>query len=149
MRNCLIIVLAGMLASCAGNSDPLIVKAFIMRDQNQTTEDDAMVQNAKMRRLYGAVSIEERKQRLGQYYTAVWNADPGLEKEIIFQYQQGKSGSLVKRMTRTIGAGTSTGSQEFGVLGDDYFNNGRVLAWKMTLKAGGEVVSTKQSYLWE
>lgn len=149
MKNHLIIVLAFVLASCGGTPDALVVKSFTLRDQDTAVESDPMVQNAKMRRLYGAVSVEERKQRLGQYYTVLWNADAGLDKEIIFQYQQGKSGSRIKRMTRTVPAGTPEGSQEFAVIGDDYFDNGRVLAWKMTLKAGGEVISTKQSYMWK
>lgn len=148
MKNRLIIALAFVLASCGGTPDALVVKSFILRDQDSVVENDPMVQNEKSRRLYGAVTVEERAQRLGQYYTVLWNADAGLDKEIIFQYQQGKSGSRIKRMTRTIPAGTSDGSLEFTVIGDDYFDNGRVLAWKMTLKAGGEVISTKQSYLW-
>ncbi|MEP2775279.1 MAG: hypothetical protein ABJQ29_06010 [Luteolibacter sp.] len=149
MKRYLTLAVAIVLASCGGTPEPLVVKQFTLRDQDTGTESDPMVQNAKMQRLYGAVSVEERKQRLGQYYTALWNADPGLDKEIIFQYQQGKSGSLVKTMTRNIPAGTSEGKEEFSIIGDDYFDNGRVLTWKMTFKAGGEVISTEQSYLWE
>lgn len=148
MKNYFIIALALVLVSCGGSPDALVVKSFTLRDQDSTIENDPMVQNEKMRRLYGAVSVEERKQRLGEYYMVQWNADSSLEKEIIFQYQQGKSGSRIKRMTRLIPAGTAEGSQEFAVIGDDYFDNGRVLAWKMTLKVGGEDISTKQSYLW-
>lgn len=149
MKSYLNLAVAFALASCGGTPDALVVKQFTLRDQDVATESDPMVQNAKTRRLYGAVSVEERKQRLGQYYTVLWNADPGLGKEIIFQYQQGKSGSRIKRMSRAIPAGTADGREEFAVIGDDYFDNGRVLTWKMTLKVGGEVVSTKQSYLWE
>lgn len=143
----LAVVLA--LASCGGAPEALVVKQFTLRDQDVSTENDPMVQNTKTGRLYGAVSVEERKQRLGQYFRVLWSADSGLEKEVIFQYQQGASGSLVKRMERRIPAGSARGVEEFGVIGDDYFDNGRVLAWKMTLRAGGEVISTKQSYLWE
>ncbi|MDP4626047.1 MAG: hypothetical protein NWT08_13025 [Akkermansiaceae bacterium] len=149
MKNYLIIAVACVLTSCGGAPEALVVKSYTLRDQDATIMSDPMVQNEKMRRLHGAVSVEERKQRLGEYYTVQWNAEAGLEKEIIFQYQQGKSGSRIKRMTQTIPAGTSEGKQEFAVIGDDYFDNGRVLTWKMTLKAGGEVISTKQSYLWE
>ena len=106
-----------------------------------------MVRNEKMRRLYGAVSLEERKSKLGQYYTALWSADAGVEKEIVFSYQQG--GSRIKKMRSSIPVGPSEGKQEFAIIGDDYFENGRVLAWKMDLLVGGETIASKKSYLWE
>jgi hypothetical protein len=136
-----------LLASCSSPTDPLVVKQFTLRDQDVRDESDPMIRNEKARRLYGAVSLEERKDRLGQYYTALWNADPGASKEIVFRYQQG--GSRIKEMRREIPAGTSGGKEEFTVIGDDYFKNGRVLAWKMDLIVGGETISSKQSYLWE
>ena len=136
-----------LLASCSSPTDPLVVKQFTLRDQDTQGEADPMLRNEKLRRLYGAVSLEERKGRLGQYYTALWNADPGASKEIVFRYQQG--GSRIKQMRREIPAGTSEGKEEFAVIGDDYFENGRVLTWKMDLIVDGQTISSKQSYLWE
>jgi hypothetical protein len=137
------------LAACSGSVEPLTVKQFTLRDQDTSVVDDPMVQNEKLRRLHGAVSLEERKQRLGQYYTVLWSADAGAEKEIVFRYQQGGSGSRIKEMRRTLPAGTSEGKEEFSVIGDNYFKNGRVLAWKIDLSANGETIASKQSYLWE
>lgn len=137
------------LAACSSSVEPLIVKQFTLRDQDTNVVDDPMVQNEKLRRLYGAVSIEERKQRLGQYYTILWNADAGAEKVIVFRYQQGGSGSRIKEMRRTIPAGQAQGKEEFTIIGDNYFKNGRVLAWKIDLTANGDTVASKQSYLWE
>lgn len=137
------------LAACSAPMEPLTVKQFTLRDQDSGVVDDPLVQNEKLRRLYGAVSLEERKQRLGQYYTVLWNADAGAEKGIIFRYQQGASGSLIKEMRRKIPAGTSEGKEEFSIIGDNYFDNGRVLAWKIDLTANGETIASKQSYLWE
>lgn len=136
-----------LLAACSSQTEPLVVKQFTLRDQDGEKENDPMVRNEKLRRLYGAVSLEERKGRLGQYYAALWSADPGAEKEIVFSYQQG--GSKIKEMRRTIPAGTATGKEEFAVIGDDYFTNGRVLTWKMDLIVGGQIIASKKSYLWE
>jgi hypothetical protein len=136
------------LAACS-LPEPLTVKQYTLRDQESGEAADPMVQNEKLRRLHGAVSLEERKQRLGQYYTVLWNADPGAKKEIVFRYQQGASGSRIKEMRRTIPAGTSEGKEEFSIIGDNYFENGRVLAWKIDLTANGETIASKQSYLWE
>jgi hypothetical protein len=94
------------------------------------------------------VSLEERKQRLGQYYTVLWNdTNTKAGREIRFHYQQG--GSKVKTMTRSLNASSSSGKEEFTVIGDNYFKNGRVLAWKIDLTANGETIASKQSYLWE
>lgn len=108
-----------------------------------------MVMHEKSRRLYGAVSMEERRQRLGQYYTVLWNFEGGAKREILFEYQQGKSGSLVKTIRRELKASTHSGKEEFSVIGDNYFENGRVLCWRVSLIADGKTVSTSQSYLWE
>jgi hypothetical protein len=137
------------LAACSGPTEPLTVKQFTLRDQDTSVVDDPMVQNEKLRRLHGAVSLEERKQRLGQYYTVLWNTDAGAEKQIVFRYQQGGSGSRIKEMRRTLPAGQAQGKEEFSIIGDNYFKNGRVLAWKIDLTANGETIASKQSYLWE
>ena len=137
------------LAACSAPVEPLMIKQFTLRDQENSVADDPMVQNEKLRRLHGAVSIEERKQRLGQYYTVLWNADAAAEKEIVFRYQQGASGSRIKEMHRTLPTGSSSGKEEFSIIGDNYLKNGRVLAWKIDLTANGETITSKQSYLWE
>jgi hypothetical protein len=35
------------------------------------------------------------------------------------------------------------------VIGDDYFDNGRVLAWRCVLVENGKIVAETQSYLWD
>lgn len=143
------LLIACVLCGCSPQTEPLIVKQFTLRDQDTDAIDDPMVQNEKLSRLYGAVSMEERKGRLGQYYTVLWN-DPntsGSKREIRFHYQQG--GSRVKTVTRSLPTAQSTGKEEFKIIGDDYFTNGRVLAWKIDFIANGKTIASKQSYLWE
>ncbi len=91
------------------------------------------------------------KARLGQYYTVLWSLpeSTGSDREIIFRYQQGESGSRVKTMTRQLPHGAPEGKEEFGITGDDYFDNGRVLAWKIDLIVDGAEVASEQSYLWK
>ena len=138
------------LASCADREpSPLVVKQYVLRDQESDFDDDPMARMEKMRRLHGAVSMEERRQRLGQYYTLVWQDPEGTgtgDVTVLFQYQQG--GSAIKRMTKTFPAGDSDGVAEFAVIGDDYFNNGRVLSWRASVSRGGREIASKQSYLW-
>ncbi len=111
-----------------------------------------MVRMEKERRLRGAVSMAERKERLGQYYTVLWSDRDGVgtgEVEVIFEYQQGATASLVKHMTKNFKASDESGKAEFAVIGENYFKNGKVLAWKATVRRGKQVVATRQSYLWQ
>lgn len=137
------------LAACSPQTEPLVVKQFTLRDQDSDLIDDPMVQNEKLRRLHGAVSMEERKERLGQYYTVLWNDlnTASSDRKIRFQYRQG--GSRVKTMTRSLPAGQASGKEEFTIIGDDYFKNGRVLAWKIDFTSNGATIASKQSYLWD
>lgn len=111
-----------------------------------------MVRMEKARHLRGAVSMEERRKRLGQYYTIIWFDPKGThlgKAEVVFQYQQGGSGSRVKRMTKQFPANAGQGTAEFAVVGDDYLKNGRVLAWQATVSRGGQEIASKRSYLWK
>ncbi len=38
---------------------------------------------------------------------------------------------------------------EFAIIGDDFFDDGRVIAWRAALIVDGRIVATRQSYLWE
>ncbi len=151
MKRLLLLAACLLAVSCSGPQEALTVKQFTLRDQDTAQQEDPMVQNEKLRRLYGAVSLAERKGRLGQYYTVLWNSPKtaGFKREIVFRYQQGGSGSRIKEMRRSLPSDAGEGKEEFSIIGDNYFDNGRVLAWKMDLIAGGETIASKQSYLWE
>jgi hypothetical protein len=141
-----------LLGACAGPRQALVVKQFQLRDQDTRSTDEPMVQMEKARRLHGAVSMAERRNKLGQYYTLLWSDPAGAgqgEAELTFQYQQGATASRVKRMVRSFQAADSHGSAEFAVIGDDYFKGGKVLAWKATLRRGKREVASRQSYLWQ
>ena len=148
---CYCLVAALLLAACV-KPGPLEVRQYQLRDQVPEEADEPLVRMEKERRLHGAVSMEERRGKLGQYYVLLWNdaenAGTG-EVEVVLEYQQGASASRVKRMTRGFPSADGKGKAEFAVIGDDYFKNGRVLAWKATLSRGKRVIATRKSYLWE
>ena len=139
------------LGACAGPKEPLVVKQFLLRDQVRNRDEEPMVSMEKERRLLGAVSMEERRQRLGQYYTLLWSDPAGAGQgpvEVVFQYQQGASASRVKRMTKSFPADATEGIADFAVIGDDYFTNGRVLAWQASVLRGGRELASRRSFLW-
>ena len=137
------------LLSCA---DPQVleVRPLHLREIGGDDGDDPMIRGERQRRMHGAISVAEQGEKLGYYYTVLWNdasaGDPG---EVVFEYQQGATGSRVKRMSHTIPAGVSSGKAEFQILGEDYRKGGRVLAWRCKLIRGGREVASRQSYLWQ
>jgi uncharacterized protein YcfL len=140
------------LGACSAPEDVLEVKQFVLRDQIRDTGEEPMIRMEKTRRLHGAVSMEQRRQRLGQYYTLIWRDHKGVgtgEVEVVFQYQQGASASRIKRMTRRFPSSDGEGRAEFAIIGDDYFENGKVLAWKATVSRAGRELASRKSYLWE
>jgi hypothetical protein len=146
-------LMAGLLlVACSGPPQPLVVKQYLLRDQVRRPGDEVVVGMEKERRLYGAVSMEERRQRLGQYYTMLWSDPAGAGQgkvDVVFLYQQGGTGSLVKRAVKSFPASATEGIAEFSVIGDNYFKGGRVLAWKTVLTRGGKELASRKSYLWQ
>ncbi len=152
MKRCATLMVAILAGACAGPDEILTVKQFQLRDTTFDRQSDPLVRNEKVRRLHGAISASEQRDRLGQYYTVLWNDPEGAGTgvpEIVFEYQQGGSASRIKRMTSTFESSAGSGRAEFSVTGDDYFEGGRVLAWKATLRRGDRVLATRQSYLWQ
>ena len=152
MRSLLSLVAVVFLSACSGTPEILTVKQFQVRDQVSNPTDNPMVRMEKQRRLRGAVSMEERRQRLGQYYTVCWTDPSGAgqgDVKVVFLYQQGATASLVKRMTRDFPASSASGVAEFAVIGDNYFKGGKVLTWKAVVTRGGRELASRQSYLWQ
>ncbi len=152
VRIFLIFVTAVFLGACSGTPETLTVKQFQVRDQVRNPADNPMVRMEKQRRLLGAVSMEERRQRLGQYYTVRWHDPDGAgqgDVKVVFLYQQGATASRVKRMTRDFSSSSASGAAEFAVIGDDYFKGGKVLTWRASVTRSGRELASKQSYLWQ
>lgn len=151
LRNVLLIALVLALAACSSGSGPLTVKTFVLRDQERDVGSDPWSRMEKESRLRGAISMEERRQRLGQYYTVLWQNNDAKSGQVTvtFEYQQGKTGSQIKRMTQSFPTLDVHGRASFAVIGDDYIQNGRVLAWQVTLSRGDREIASRRSFLWQ
>lgn len=137
------------LISCGG-PQVLEVRPVHLREIGGDDGDDPMIRGERMRRMHGAISVAEQGERLGYYYTVLWDDSAGSGPgEVVFEFQQGATGSRVKRMTHKIPAGEGAGKAEFAVIGEDYRKGGRVLAWRCRLIRDGREVASRQSYLWQ
>lgn len=143
------------LVACSGPDPLLEVDQFHLRDTSQERGlpdfEIQVVDADRMKHLHGAVTAQEREDRLGDYYSIRWHGPAGGSEEpvrIVFQYRQGSSGRTVRTMERTFPA-AEKGGCEFEVVGQQFRQGGRVLAWRVDYYRGSRLVAKKQSYLWE
>ncbi len=139
--------LALLFVSC-GAPDRLRIRQFHLRDA-EAASGDPFIRAEMNKRLHGAVTAEERNLRRGNYYHIRWHGLSGAkEVKLVFEYRQVRTGASVKKLVKVIPASQS-GDRQIVIGGEDYLKNGRVLAWRVKLYDGKDLVSKKQSYLWD
>lgn len=141
-----------LLVACSGTRDEgiLDVKLYQMPRVDVPNIQSPMARSNALRTLYGAVTVEEMEQRLGHQYLVTWRVKDHLQPvEILFEYQQAATASTVHRqVVRVTKPAKRKNRTKIKVVGDDYAERGPVLAWKMTLRQGGQVLDTESSFLW-
>ena len=103
------------------------------------------------RRYFGAINAFERRLREGNYYTVRWQAPKrpeGSDITVRLEYRQQKLGTHVQALEAHYPAASGAVSTEFSVLGDDYYQDGAVVAWRVLLIERGRIVGVQQSFLW-
>ena len=140
---------------CSPKNYNLNVDKFTLRSIKIDDNESAMIRGDQQKRLFGAVTLEEHKQRIGQYYTLTWNLLDRPETQsldqpvqLVFNYQQAVTGSAVKTITKTYPQGTQEGKWAINNIGYDYAKAGRILSWRAELYYGKILISVKESYLW-
>jgi hypothetical protein len=100
-------------------------------------------------RLHGAISNADKYQRYGNYFDFFWRAKRPADITVRLEYRQEKLRSFVQ--AREISYANARGNlkTEFAIIGDDYFQDGRVTAWRCLLIEHGKIVAENRSYLWE
>ncbi len=110
---------------------------------------DAAVAFERQYRLYGALTALDARQRLGNYYTIFWRAKRPADVTVRFEYRQEKLHAFTQAREATYRDAKGTNRTVFAIVGDDFINDGRVIAWRESLIVNGQVVATNRSYLWE
>ena len=136
-----------LLGACSSSPDEMLeVRQFHLRETDPADKKKAqMVRGEQMYRLKGAVTLEERRERLGDYYTVTWRALGAQPTRIVMDYQQAATGAEVLRQSRDLASDVAEGKEEFSVVGVDYNKGGRVLAWRIRLLQGDRVLAEKRS----
>lgn len=118
-------------------------------NQKTATLQDAPITFERQYRLYGTVTALDRRQRFGNYFDFFWRAKRPSDVTVRLEYRQEKLHEHVQAQEITYKNVRGTHKTEFKVIGDDYFDDGRVIAWRCLLIANGRIVAENRSFLWE
>jgi hypothetical protein len=110
---------------------------------------DASIAFERQYRLYGAVTAIDKHQRYGDYFDFFWRAKRTADVKVRLEYRQEKLHSFVQAQEASYSSIRGNHKTEFKVIGDDYENDGRVIAWRCLLINNGQIVAENRSYLWE
>jgi hypothetical protein len=117
--------------------------------QKTATLQDAPITFERQYRLFGAVTALDQRQRFGNYFDFFWRAKRPSDVTVRLEYRQEKLHEHVQAQEITYRNVRGTNKTEFRVIGDDYLDDGRVIAWRCLLIANGQIVAENRSYLWE
>lgn len=121
---------------------------------NQPSQKTSVLQDApivfeRQYRLFGAVTGVDQRQRFGNYFDFFWRAKRPSDVTVRLEYRQEKLHEHVQAQEITYRNVRGTNKTEFKVIGDDYLDDGRVIAWRCLLIANGRIVAENRSFLWE
>jgi hypothetical protein len=100
-------------------------------------------------RLFGAVTGLDQHQRFGDYFDFFWRAKRPTNLTVRLEYRQEKLHAHVQAQEISYADVHGNHKTEFKVIGDDYFDGGRVIAWRCLLIENGRIVAENHSFLWE
>ena len=117
--------------------------------RSRTVDQEASLMFERTYRLHGAVTALDQRQRFGQYFDFFWRAKRPSDVTVRFEYKQEKLKAFVQAKEQTYKNVDGTNRSEFRVIGDEYFDDGQVLAWRCLLIEHGRIVAEKRSFLWD
>jgi hypothetical protein len=116
--------------------------------RSKAVDQEASLFFERSYRLHGAVTALDQRQRFGQYFDFFWRAKRPSDLTVRFEYKQEQLKAFVQAKEQTYQNAHGTNRSEFRVVGDEYFDDGGVLAWRCLLIEHGRIVAEKRSFLW-
>lgn len=114
-----------------------------------STAQDASIMFERQYRFFGAVTKLDRRQRLGNYFDFFWRAKRTAPITVRLEYRQEKLHAHVQAQEISYPNARGDVKTEFKVIGDDYLDDGRVIAWRCLLIEDGKIVAEDRSYTWD
>jgi len=117
--------------------------------QKTATLQDAPITFERRYRMFGAVTGLDQRQRFGNYFDFFWRAKRPSDITVRLEYRQEKLHEHVQAQEISYQNVHGTHKTEFKVIGDDYFDDGEVIAWRCLLISNGRIVAENRSFMWE
>src|SRR5947207_9223532 len=108
--------------------------------QNTVSQDSA-IGFERSYRLFGALTKLDQRERYGNYFDFFWRAKRPADVTVRLEYRQEKLHDFVQAQEISYANVRGTRKTEFKVVGDDYFDDGRVIAWRCRLVENGRIVA--------
>ena len=118
-------------------------------NQKTATLQDAPITFERQYRMFGAVTGLDQRQRFGNYFDFFWRAKRPSDVTVRLEYRQEKLHEHVQAQEITYRNVRGTHKTEFKVIGDDYLDDGQVIAWRCLLISEGRIVAENRSFMWE
>lgn len=99
-------------------------------------------------RLWGAVTELDRHQRFGHYFDFWWRAKRDATVTVRLEYRQLNLRGFAQAREVTYPHARGSHKTEFQVIGEDFFNDGRIGSWRCLLIENGHIVAENKSFLW-
>ena len=117
--------------------------------KSTTAGQDASITFERQYRLFGAVTKLDQHQRFGDYFDFFWRARRPADLTVRLEYRQENLHAHVQAQEISYASVHGRHKTEFKVIGDDYFDGGRVIAWRCSLIENGRIVAENRSFMWE
>jgi hypothetical protein len=117
--------------------------------QKTATMQDAPISFERQYRLFGAVTGLDQRQRFGNYFDFFWRAKRPSDITVRLEYRQEKLHDHIQAQEISYQNARGSHKTEFKVIGDDYLDDGRVIAWRCLLIENGRIVAENRSFMWE
>jgi hypothetical protein len=117
--------------------------------EKTATMQDAPITFERQYRMFGAVTALDQRQRFGNYLDFYWRAKRPSDVTVRLEYRQEKLHEHVQAQEISYRNVRGTHKTEFKVIGDDYLDDGRVIAWRCLLIENGRIVAENRSFMWE
>ena len=126
-------------------------KKFSGRAGDRTTAAvaEAAINFESRYRNFGAVTALDVRERAGNYFDFFWRAKRDADITVRLEYRQ--EALRASTQAREIHYPNARGHHktEFAIVGDDFYDDGRVTAWRCVLVENGHIVAETKSYLWK
>src|SRR5205809_2305972 len=117
--------------------------------QRTATRQDAPITFERQYRMFGAVTGLDQRQRFGNYFDFFWRAKRPSDVTVRLEYRQEKLHEHVQAQEISYQNVHGTHKTEFKVIGDDYWDDGEVIAWRCLLISNGRIVAENRSFMWQ